>query len=447
MPNVGSAPLFKATPDKEDHSFLKRSERRIYKRLFTPNVTFDEGLQFYNSVVSDGRPFPKTWEVRILELGLAAYPDRQDMHERLEHLRNRKHEPTLSAADVKALVKAANRLPTKGFTDEEKVQLMLLLEGRTDLADGLKLYSSLTERGISFPMEWEEKVLDLCVAENPDRTDLLGRYRHILLTLGRPVPDDIERRYTEMTLKEEYGFDHQRAASQYHEKTGLADTEPEFRDLAERVRAFSMTSFERMYALYKTVDFIERAGIPGAIVECGVWRGGSMMLVAHRLMALGCSDRDLYLFDTYEGLPRPDEAKDVDVWGNRAIDGWLPRQTSDESSHWAEASLEDVRANILSTGYPEERVHFVKGMVERTIPEAAPSDIALLRLDTDWYASTKHEMEHLFPRLVRNGVLIIDDYGHFEGARQAVDEYIAAHDLPVLLNRIDYSGRLIIKTA
>ena len=171
-----------------------------------------------------------------------------------------------------------------------------------------------------------------------------------------------------------------------------------------------------------------------------------MMLVAHRLLALGRSDRDLYLFDTYEGLPRPDEAKDVDVWGNRAIDGWLPRQTGDESSHWAEASLEDVRANILSTGYPEERLHFVKGMVERTIPEAAPNDIALLRLDTDWYASTKHEMEHLFPRLARNGILIIDDYGHFEGARQAVDEYISANNLPILLNRIDYSGRLAIKT-
>ena len=437
--------MLKDKPNGDDPTSLKWAERRLYKRLFSPGATFDEGLRLYNSVVADGRPFPKAWEVRILELGVAAHPDRQDMRERLELLRNAP--PSGSMIDTKALLEAANRLPTEGFTDEEKIQLVLLIEGKSALAEALRLYSSLSERGISFRPEWEEKVLELCLANEPERVDILGSYRQVLIKLGKPVPDDIERRYAELTLKEEHGFDHQRAAFQYHEKTGLNDTEPEFRTLVERVRAFSMTSYERMYALYKAVDFIERAGIPGAIVECGVWRGGSMMLVAHRLLALGRTDRDLYLFDTYEGLPRPDETKDVDVWGNRAIDGWLSRQTGEESSHWAEASLEDVRANILSTGYPEERVHFVKGMVERTIPEGAPADIALLRLDTDWYASTKHEMEHLFPRLARNGILIIDDYGHFEGARQAVDEYISAHNLPVLLNRIDYSGRLIVKTS
>ncbi len=361
---------------------------------------------------------------------MAAHPDRQDMRERLESLRAGEGKAALSAAEAKALLEAANRLPTEGLTDDEKIQLVLLLDGKSGLTEGLQLYSSLTERGISFRPEWEEKVLELSLANEPERVDTLGRYRQVLLILGKSVPADIERRYGELTLKEEHGFDHQQAAFQYHGKTGLKDTDPEFRVLAERVRAFSMTSYERMHALYQAVDFIERAAIPGAIVECGVWRGGSMMLVAHRLLALGRTDRDLYLFDTYEGLPRPDETKDVDVWGNRAIDGWLPRQTSEESSHWAEASLEDVRANILSTGYPEERLHFVKGMVERTIPDGAPPDIALLRLDTDWYASTKHEMEHLFPRLARNGILIIDDYGHFEGARQAVDEYISTHDLP-----------------
>ena len=332
------------------------------------------------------------------------------------------------------------------LTDDEKTQLAALLEGRANLAQGMQFYSALTARGIPFLMEWEEKVLELCLAADPERTDILSRYRQVLLTLGKPVPATIERRFAEITRTEEHSNDHQRSAAHYNEKTGLDDAEPEFRALVERVRAFTMTSYERMYALYKAVDYIDRAGISGDIVECGVWRGGSMMVIAHTLLARGRSDRDLYLFDTYEGLPRPDETKDVDLWGNRAIDGWLPRQTSEESSHWAEASLEDVRTNLLSTGYPQERLHFVKGMVERTIPEAAPAAIALLRLDTDWYASTKHEMEHLFPRLARDGVLIIDDYGHFEGARQAVDEYISAHRLPVLLNRIDDTGRLIVKT-
>lgn len=320
------------------------------------------------------------------------------------------------------------------------------MEGRASLAQSMQLYTALTTRGIPFRMEWEEKVLELCLADDPNRTDILSRYRQVLLALGKPIPDSVEQRFAESARIEEQNNDHQRAASEYHERTGLSDTESEFQALVHRVRRFTMTSFERMYALYKAVDYIERAEIPGAIVECGVWRGGSMMLVGQTLLARNCTDRDLYLFDTYEGLPRPDDTQDIDRWGNRAIDGWLPRQTSEESSHWAEASLEDVRANLLSIGYPEKRLHFIKGMVERTIPNLAPQSVALLRLDTDWYASTKHEMEHLFPRLVRNGILIIDDYGHFEGARKAVDEYIAKQQLPLLLNRIDYTGRLIVKT-
>lgn len=444
MTGVESAVLSEKILQEGDPIFLSPAERQIYERLFAPDFTLDEGLKLYNSVISDGRRFPKAWEIRILELGLVADPSRTDMRSRLEFLREAT--AVKDEADGEALLEAASHLPTEGLSDDEKIQLMLLLEGRTNLSSGLELYSSLTARGIPFPIEWEEKILELCLAEDPERSDILARYRHVLFALGKGVPTTIERRYADLALKEEYSVDHQRAAAGYNEKTGLDDTEPTFRTLAERVRAFTMTSFERMYALYKAVDYIEQAGIPGSIVECGVWRGGSMMMVAHRLLAMGRCDRDLYLFDTYAGLPRPDEVKDVDVWGNRAIDGWLPHQTSDESSHWAEASLDDVRTNLLSTGYPEERLHFVKGMVERTLPDNAPAEIALLRLDTDWYASTKHEMEHLFPRLVRNGILIIDDYGHFEGARQAIDEYISEYRLPLLLNRIDYSGRLIVKT-
>lgn len=332
------------------------------------------------------------------------------------------------------------------LTKSENELLSKLLNGRLSLAQGLQLYTQLTERGIPFCMEWEEKVLELALTKEPDRADLVSRYRQVLLTLGRPIPASIEHRFANITRDEEYGTDHQHSAAQYDVKTGMKDTESEFQILSNRVRTYTMTSFERMYALYKAVEYIEQAKIPGDIVECGVWRGGSMMLAALTLLALGSSDRDLYLFDTYEGLPKPDELKDIDVWGNRAIDGWLPRRTSEEGSHWAEASLEDVQTNLQSTGYPSNRIHFVKGMVERTIPHSAPPTIALLRLDTDWYTSTKHELEHLFPHLSPNGILIIDDYGHFMGARRAVDGYLAEQRLPVLLNRIDYSGRLIVKT-
>lgn len=98
-----------------------------------------------------------------------------------------------------------------------------------------------------------------------------------------------------------------------------------------------------------------------------------------------------------------------------------------------------------STGYPPERIHLVPGRVEDTVPAQAPERIALLRLDTDWYASTKHELDHLYPRLSDGGVLIVDDYGHFEGARRAVDDYLAEQAEPLLLNRIDYTGRIAVK--
>ena len=118
---------------------------------------------------------------------------------------------------------------------------------------------------------------------------------------------------------------------------------------------------------------------------------------------------------------------------------------SEDSAIWAYAPTERVRHNLGSTGYPEAQVTYVRGPVEETIPGTMPHRIALLRLDTDWYASTAHELRHLFPRLVTGGVLIIDDYGHWEGARRAVDEYFRDSDAKVLLNRIDYTGRIGVR--
>ena len=104
-----------------------------------------------------------------------------------------------------------------------------------------------------------------------------------------------------------------------------------------------------------------------------------------------------------------------------------------------------VRDYLLSSGYPEERLHFVAGRVEDTLPAQAPAEIALLRLDTDWYESTRHELVHLYPRLSEGGVLLVDDYGHWAGAKRAVDEYFATEAPPLLLSRIDYTGRIGIK--
>lgn len=107
--------------------------------------------------------------------------------------------------------------------------------------------------------------------------------------------------------------------------------------------------------------------------------------------------------------------------------------------------MEEVSANMSNTGYPASQINLIKGPVEETIPSIIPEKIALLRLDTDWLASTRHEMIHLFPRLVQGGIIIIDDYGHWKGSRQAVDEYLSEHNIRLFLSRIDYSGRIGVK--
>lgn len=205
--------------------------------------------------------------------------------------------------------------------------------------------------------------------------------------------------------------------------------------IVHRVQPFTMTTPERLAALVDAVQYVDRRGIPGAIVECGVWKGGSAMAA----MIASKQDRDFYLYDTYDGMSEPTDA-DVDKDGLRAAD--LMSGAGKDELIWARSEFGEVEANIRTTGYPADKVHFVKGKVEDTIPGTIPGEIAILRLDTDWYESTRHELEHLYPRLVKGGVLIIDDYGHWDGARRAVDEYFADG---VLLSRIDYTGRMTLK--
>lgn len=221
------------------------------------------------------------------------------------------------------------------------------------------------------------------------------------------------------------------------------DIDDDARNVIETVAPFTMTSPERILALRDAVNHVGRHRIPGAIVECGVWRGGSMMAAALTLLASG-DRRELWLFDTFEGMPPPAES-DRDVHGTDAAE-LLSAEDRATGDTWCYSPLDDVKANVLATGYPEALVHFVQGRVEDTIPGTIPDEIAILRLDTDWYESTKHELEHLYPRLTPGGILIIDDYGHWQGARRAVDEYIEATGTRLFLSRIDYTGRLAVKT-
>ncbi|KUG27283.1 putative o-methyltransferase [hydrocarbon metagenome] len=216
------------------------------------------------------------------------------------------------------------------------------------------------------------------------------------------------------------------------------------KDIIRASIPYSMTSGERMVGLIRAVEYLARYGIPGSFVECGVWKGGSTMAAALALRLYEGTTRDMYLFDTFCGMTEPTDS-DVALDGAPAAEEYRRHQTPDGGNTWCQAGLEEVKANMRSTGYPEERLHFIKGPVEETLPQHAPERIALMRLDTDWYASTRHELEHLYPRLVSGGVLIIDDYGHWKGSKQAVDEYIEKNNLRLLLTRMDYSGRLAVK--
>ena len=229
------------------------------------------------------------------------------------------------------------------------------------------------------------------------------------------------------------------------ERTLGPDFEPATLDTLEKVRPYTMTSTRRVAAVCEATEYVARNKIPGAFVECGVWKGGSTMAAAITLARCGDHQRDIYLFDTFEGIPKPEEG-DIVYNGESAVDIWESENAKSDRP-WLEATLEEVRDNMRRTGYDLDRFHFVKGLVEDTIPKDAPEQIAFLRLDTDWYGSTKLEMEELFPRLSPGGILIIDDYGHLEGARRAVDEYFTTHSTPVFLSRIDYSGRLVVKPA
>ncbi len=208
--------------------------------------------------------------------------------------------------------------------------------------------------------------------------------------------------------------------------------------ICRQAAEFSMTGPERLLSVVRVVEYLARNRLQGAIVECGVWRGGSSMAAALALQRLG-ETRDLYLYDTFEGMPEP--SPDLD--GRSANDQFAAATVGGEA--WFRASIDEVRRNLAGTGYPMDRVHLVPGRVEETLPASAPPAIGLLRLDTDWYSSTRHELVHLYPRLVAHGVLIVDDYGHWQGARKATDEYFAALVPCPFLHRIDYTARLAIK--
>jgi hypothetical protein len=211
-----------------------------------------------------------------------------------------------------------------------------------------------------------------------------------------------------------------------------------------KVQPYTMTGTDRLFGLIEAVKYVVQNQIDGAFVECGVWKGGSMLAAIETLVNLKDLSRQLYLYDTFEGMSAPTK-EDVSC-NNQEADRMLQSDLNKQTNLvWAYSTLEEVKKTIALGSYPSEKIHYIKGKVEDTLPSSIPDKISLLRLDTDWYESTKHELVHLYPRLVKGGVLIIDDYGYWKGAKKAVDEYFQYNKVPILLNRMDETGRIAVK--
>ena len=304
--------------------------------------------------------------------------------------------------------------------------------------------AKLVDDGQTIPPEIEYASLQLYVTDDETRLDLKRRMVTVARLNGFVIDPAIVEAVGAALIAEAYATDFQALLDDFGRKVRFADLEPEFMTVYDQVRKYTMGTIERLYALWTQVGYVCEAEVPGDLVECGVWRGGSVMTMALELLRRQKTDRALWLYDTFSGLPRPD-AVDIDVLGNRAIDGWEAHTLPDGQTLWAYADEADVRRNMNSTGYPATQMHFVAGMVEETIPRTASDRIALLRIDTDWYASYRHILVHLYDRVVPGGVVIFDDYGHFGGARKAVDEFRAQRGITSPLMRADYSCRVMIK--
>lgn len=223
------------------------------------------------------------------------------------------------------------------------------------------------------------------------------------------------------------------------------DLSPDDVEVIRAVQAYTVTTPTRVSALCQAVRYIVGNGIDGALVECGVWRGGSMMAVARTLLALGATERELFLFDTFAGMTPPTSVDCRRGDGVSATELLTRAKRTDADNIWCIASKDDVWRNMRSTGYPSSRIHLIAGPVEVTIPDSAPQLLSLARLDTDWYTSTLHELSHLYPRIAQHGVLIVDDYGEWEGAKRATDEYFESLQFKPMLCRVDVGARIAFK--
>jgi O-methyltransferase len=228
--------------------------------------------------------------------------------------------------------------------------------------------------------------------------------------------------------------------------------EPEYRQLCDDIEASGFVPAKNdavHYTTYSALKYVVENNIPGDIIECGVHLGDKMVLACQFLRKRNVLDRHVYLYDTFSGMTPP-TPKDKKVSGLLTTNAGVVEkfEQSQRTTHndWCYGSKDEVMRNVLATGYPPEMVHFVEGDVLQTMPNGHHSKIAFLRLDTDFYDSTLHELRHLYSLVVRGGVIIFDDYGSWQGQKEATDEFFQSELLSPFLLRTCRKERLIIKS-
>lgn len=222
------------------------------------------------------------------------------------------------------------------------------------------------------------------------------------------------------------------------------EIEPKNKRLIELVKPNSMSPNIRLHELINSIEYIINKNIKGDFVECGVWRGANLVVMQKLLERNKTENIQVYGYDTFEGMSEPTEF-DSDYMGNKAEDAMKKTPKKEGRGIWAYSTIETVINNIENFVNSPNNVKLIKGKVEETLTKKKnlPNSISLLRLDTDFYESTKIELEVLFPLLTKGGILIIDDYGHFTGARKAVDQYFK--NQKIWLKYVDYTCRLYVK--
>lgn len=208
---------------------------------------------------------------------------------------------------------------------------------------------------------------------------------------------------------------------------------------------YSMTGYDRIFFLIKAINYIHLNNVAGDFVECGVWRGGNLILFQKMINKFNFKKK-IYAYDTFQGMTQPLEI-DRKLNNGPSAKDLMSKELKDEnkSNIHCYSSLNQVINNFKKNTKNEKNLTCIKGAVEKTLRDKKnlPKKISILRLDTDFYESTKIELEILFPLLENNGILIIDDYGCWQGAKKAVDEFFFKKKFTMF--KIDITGRFIIK--